>query len=366
MRLRSFDTGGRYFVWLISVNEMDNSLISIIIPAFNAAICLERCLESVFGQTHKNYEVIVIDDGSTDATTEILRKYSGKITYASQENRGPSAARNHGLRLAQGEFVAFLDADDYWLPDFLSLCMEFFEQYPDVEAVSMGQKIINWKGEISINPPILRDGFEKQEARPLGEFFRFWAAQDHIRTGSCVIRRTLIDRAGPMREDLRLGEDLEYWGYLATFGFWGFVPEVLWVGDSASCAAAQGWRTKYRNRPKMCPSVENWQKRLAPRLKNGDWEGFRQVRGRVARTFAYYKLLGGDFLGARYIAQCYGSDFPVNLVSRLFKLFAPMGLSAWKVMSLALLCHEAVKGWRLQRVHYKSVGGRSLSTHKAL
>jgi glycosyltransferase involved in cell wall biosynthesis len=186
---------------------MRNYLISVIIPAFNAALCLERCLESVFRQTHLWPEVIVIDDGSTDTTADILCKYTDRITYVSQENRGPSAARNYGLRLAKGDFVAFLDADDFWLPDFLSHCLAFFEQYPEADAVSTGQKIITGKGEAIINPPILRDGSEKQEARLLSDFFPFWAAQDHIRTGSCLLRRTLIERAGNMREDLRIGED---------------------------------------------------------------------------------------------------------------------------------------------------------------
>lgn len=345
---------------------MNQALVSVIIPAFNAALCLERCLESVFRQTYALCEVIVVDDGSTDTTIDILRKYNYKITYAFQENRGPSAARNHGLRLARGEFVAFLDADDYWLPDFLSRCLKFFEQYPEAEAVSTGQKIITWKGRVLINPPLLRDGDEKHEPGLLSEFFSFWAAQDHIRTGSCVLRRRLIERAGPMCEDLRLAEDLEYWGYLATFGSWGFIPEVLWVGDGTSCATAQGRLAKSRKRSNDCPTVEAWRQRLVPRLRKTDVEGFRVVQGRVAQTFAYFKLQGGDIPGARHIVQRYGPDFPVNRVSRLFQWLAPRGLMAWKVMALVLLFHEAGKDWRLRRAYHGSPGGISLSTLKGL
>ncbi len=339
---------------------MSQAMVSVIIPAFNAAICLGRCLESVFQQTHSGYEIIVIDDGSTDNTADIILKYADRIKSALQENQGPSAARNHGVRLAKGEFVAFLDADDYWLPDFLCRGLEFFEQYPKAAAVSTGQKIITWKGdkgEVHINPPLLRVDQAKQDARLLFDFFPFWAAQDHIRTGSCLLRKSLVDLAGPMREDLRIGEDLEYWGYLATFGAWGFIPEILWVGDGAPNAATQGWLTKYQQRRKMCPAVEDWQQRLAPRLRGVDQEGFRVVRGRVAQTFAYAKLLGGDIRGARYIAQRYGPDFPLNLVSRLFRLFAAKGLPTWRFMSLILLCREAVKGWRLQRSHYRTQSG---------
>lgn len=331
---------------------MRQDLISVIIPAFNAAIYLDRCLESVFSQTHKNREVIVINDGSTDATADILRKYADRITFTSQENRGPSAARNHGLSLLKGNFVAFLDADDYWLPDFLSRCLNFFEQYPKAEAVSTGQKFITWKGKATINPSLLRDGSEKQEAGLLSDFFRFWAEQDHIRTGSCVLRKNLVNRAGPMREDLRAAEDWEYWGYLSTFGTWGFIPEALWVGNSASSAAAQRGLEKIFQRSKMVPTVEDWQKRIIPRLGSGDWDGFRLVRGRVAQALAFGKLLGGDIQGARQIALRYGPDFPVNPVSRLLRWLAPKGLTAWKALSLALLLREMGKDWRLRKAHY--------------
>ena len=261
---------------------MRQPLISVIIPAFNAAIFIERCLESVLRQSYSHYEVIVVNDGSTDRTADIPRGYGDRIRHFSQENQGPSVARNHGFSLAKGAFVAFLDADDYWLPDFLSRCIEFFEQYPKAEAVSTGQKIITWKGgkgEVHINPPLLRGDQEKQDARLLFEFFPFWAEQDHIRPAACMLRKALVDRAGPMREDLRLGEDLEYWGYLATFGTWGFIPEVLSVSDSYRCAVAQGWLARYRPRWRTCRTVEDWQKRLVPRLKDADWASFRVGAG---------------------------------------------------------------------------------------
>jgi hypothetical protein len=336
-------------------------MISIIIPAYNVDSCLERCLESVLHQSYTCREVIVIEDGSTDTTADIISKYSHKINWASQKNQGPSAARNLGLKLARGDFVAFLDADDFWLPDFLTRCIEFFEKNPETAAVSTGQKIVNWKGEVSINPPLLRDEREKKQPQMLSHFFRFWAEQDHIRTGTCLIRRSLVEKAGHLREELRLGEDLEYWGYLATFGNWGFIPEVLWVGDGFPCAATQGWLNKNRQRRHSCLTVEEWQKRIAPRLRARDRDWFGVVRGRVAQTFAYAKLLGGDISGARQITRCYGEDFPVNPVSRIFKWLAPKGLITWRFASLVFLSREAWKGWRLNKLHGHSGKGVSLS-----
>jgi glycosyltransferase involved in cell wall biosynthesis len=331
--------------------------VSVIIPAFNAAAFLGRSIESVLLQTYSYYELIVINDGSTDNTTEVIRQFSREIVAGCQENLGPSAARNLGVRLAKGQLIAFLDADDYWLPDFLSSCVDFLNRHPEISAVNTGQKIITGTGEDIINPPILRSKTESSAERILTDFFRFWAEQDHIRTGSCLIRKQVLDQAGPMREDLPIGEDLEYWGYLATFGRWGFIPQILWVCDSALCSAAQGWLAKYRKRGQVCPTIENWQRRIVQNLRSNDLEGFRIVRGRVAQTFAYIKLLGGDVRGARDITRRYGQDFPVNPVSRLLRLIAPKGTTVWSAISMVLLFREACKGWRLNRSPHKILGG---------
>src|SRR5690349_14194018 len=99
-------------------------LVSIIVPTFNRAYCLGRTVRSALAQTHAGIEVIVVDDGSTDGTRELVRELmaaDGRVRYAFQSNRGVSAARNRGLKLAAGAFVAFLDSDDVWKPWKLEL-----------------------------------------------------------------------------------------------------------------------------------------------------------------------------------------------------------------------------------------------------
>src|SRR5215203_2359576 len=104
--------------------------VSVIIPAYNAAKYIGEALNSVFDQTFKSYEVIVINDGSldTDDLERELQAYAANIQYMKQENQGAAAARNTGLRAAAGEFVAFLDADDTWLPNFLEKQIEFLRR----------------------------------------------------------------------------------------------------------------------------------------------------------------------------------------------------------------------------------------------
>ena len=113
--------------------QSNESLVSVIIPAYNSAEFMGETLDSVFAQTYTPVEVIVINDGSRDTPEleQVLQRYSAKnLRYIKQENQGAAAARNTGIRTARGEFVAFLDADDTWLPVFLEKQLELLERTP--------------------------------------------------------------------------------------------------------------------------------------------------------------------------------------------------------------------------------------------
>ena len=112
-------------------------IVSVIIPAYNTAAFIAASLESVFAQTLSDFEVIVINDGSPDTTEleQVLAHYLGRIIYLKQENRGPGAARNLGIRQARGEYIAFLDSDDCWLPDYLASQIKLFEEAPLLDVV---------------------------------------------------------------------------------------------------------------------------------------------------------------------------------------------------------------------------------------
>src|SRR5438093_13378260 len=99
-------------------------LVSVIMPAYNVAWCIGRAIDSVRAQGFRARELIVVNDGSTDGTRTVLESYGGAIKVIDQTNRGMSAARNAGIRKARGTYVAFLDADDWWLPEKLSQQVE--------------------------------------------------------------------------------------------------------------------------------------------------------------------------------------------------------------------------------------------------
>lgn len=110
-------------------------LVSVIIPVYNRDRYLAEAIDSVFAQTYPEIELIVVDDGSSDRSAEVAQQYLPDLIYYYQSNGGISAARNTGIGLAQGEFLAFLDSDDIWMPDKLSKQMAAFESDPNLEAV---------------------------------------------------------------------------------------------------------------------------------------------------------------------------------------------------------------------------------------
>ena len=109
--------------------------VSIIIPAFQSASTIVEAIDSAFNQTYKDIEVIVVNDGSTDDLEQKIKPFGAKVIYLKQDNQGAAAARNNGIRHSSGRFIAFLDADDIWLPEKLALQLPLFDQNPEVGVV---------------------------------------------------------------------------------------------------------------------------------------------------------------------------------------------------------------------------------------
>jgi len=304
-------------------------------------------LDSVFLQGHEPLQVIVIDDGSTDDTCFVAGLYGEKVKVITQANKGQGAARNAGLKCACGQFVAFLDADDYWKPGFLTACVGFLMEHPDVVAVSTGLVTVMEDGSEVIHPAELCvRGGGMREPYIIDRFFQFWAQYDHVRTGSNVIRRDVIERAGFQRADLRISQDLEYWGYLATFGKWGFIPIPLWVGNSRQGTRTQGRIAKYATRRRLCPEVEQWGARIEPRLRPSDWAGYEIVRGRIALGYAQNTILGGASDRAYHIVRKYGATMPVCTMRRILLLGISLGWPTWKIACGMICLKERAKALR--------------------
>jgi glycosyltransferase involved in cell wall biosynthesis len=148
----------------MGVNQKENPTVSIIIPTYNYEAFLPTAIRSCLDQTYKPIEIIVVDDGSTDNTKEVVKELSGHIIYLYQENRGVSAARNRGLDLAKGDYLTFLDSDDYLTCDSIEIKMEIFKNYPDVGIVfsstyskTAGVEGLRYKPKLT--KPVISDRF---------------------------------------------------------------------------------------------------------------------------------------------------------------------------------------------------------------
>ncbi len=128
------------------MNSDPEPTISVIIPAYNCDRYIAQAVDSVLQQESCSYEIIVIDDGSTDSTEHILESYGDLLRYIKQENQGVAAARNHGIEIANGSFVAFLDADDYFLPQKLARQAEILSKRPDLGIVHSGWQRVDHQG----------------------------------------------------------------------------------------------------------------------------------------------------------------------------------------------------------------------------
>lgn len=220
---------------------MAKRLVSVIVPTYNRAYCLTRTIDSVLNQTHQELEVIIVDDGSTDETKDLVQcKYGGerRVIYFYQNNMGVSGARNNGISLAQGDSVAFLDSDDIWRPWKLELqlyCMEFLPHvgmvWTDMEAIDPEGKVYSTKylrtmyaayrwftnNQLFSESYLLREIYPRlnndvKEAKLYaGDIFSQMIMGNLVHTSTVLIKRDRLNKVKKFNEDLRFtGEDYDF------------------------------------------------------------------------------------------------------------------------------------------------------------
>jgi len=198
--------------------------VSVIIPTFNCARFLDRAFRTVFAQTYKDYEIIVVDDGSTDETQHVIAQYEAKVHYLYQLNRGPASARNLALSAASGEFVAYLDADDMWYPHKLERQVAFLDAHKECGLVHGDMTVIDAMDQ----PLYLRFNQETQREIPSGHCVMVLLRWNHVQTPTVLERRDSIERAGKFDERLRIIEDGFHWILVAMAGIaFGYIDEPL-------------------------------------------------------------------------------------------------------------------------------------------
>lgn len=199
---------------------MSQPCIDVIIPAYNSMPWIKATIKSVLEQTHANIKVYVVDDGSKDDTGSFVKSVKDKrLHYIKKGNGGVSSARNVGIKHADSDFIAFVDADDIWYPEKLEKQLKLLQEDPEVGLVYGHHYIIDEEDVVQRNLRIWKRGYIADEL-----------SGGNLIAGSAsmvLIRRSILDRVGPFREDIINGEDWELWLRIALVSKIDFVPEIL-------------------------------------------------------------------------------------------------------------------------------------------
>ena len=222
--------------------------VSVIMRTYNRAYCIGEALDSVLRQTYRNFEVVVVDDGSTDNTQEIVSSFQNdNIRYIRHDhNRGVSVAGNTGIKAATGDAIAHLDSDDLWKPEMLNSLVDFLNRHPEVGAVFCGVQLIR-NGEPPSSIASLMEAFPKLLALHTQlksddivfsnrEMYLCLLEEVPIKPSAALIRRSVVDHIGGYNESMVSGEDWELYLRISKYYQFGYINRQLTtmriLGDS--------------------------------------------------------------------------------------------------------------------------------------
>jgi len=289
---------------------------SIIIPLFNGAKLITSTLDTVITQTYKNYEVILVNDGSPDNVAAVVRKYISdhpqiEFVYIEQKNKGLGGARNTAMKKATGDIIAILDQDDVWYPEKLAKVADIYKNDPDVSVVVHNQ-YIREKGMIiseAISGPYGKDMYRK-----------LLFGENCLSTSATTFKRALLDDVGYFSEEvdkLHFIEDYDLWLRIAAKGYkFNFMPDILgeYVLHEANNSSAV--ETMYRG----ALYVIDKHYALLPDKQPLDWYRMRRKKAEYLYYIAHYYMLNRReaINGLFYLLRSLSSD-PLWLIKYILK-----------------------------------------------
>ncbi|WP_052417508.1 glycosyltransferase family 2 protein [Cellvibrio mixtus] len=200
---------------------MEGPLVSVIMPTYNRKDLIVLAIDSVIAQDYSNWELYVVDDGSSDNTGDLLKDRYGhdaRIHYVYQKNAGQSSARNHGIELSQGEYVAFLDSDNLWKSNRLSVGVNILRSHPDVGLCFADSISIDLQGnELGRNNMRRHSGF----------VFPKMIIDNFVSMNTVLVKRSILPSGRPFNQLNRLDEDYELWLDLSVNNKYFYIPEFL-------------------------------------------------------------------------------------------------------------------------------------------
>lgn len=264
-------------------------LVTAVIPAYNYARFVGRAVDSVLAQTHTPIECIVVDDGSTDDTPDVLARYGDRIRVIRQKNSGLSAARNTGITAARGEYVAILDADDWWAPTKIERQVACITSNPELAAVGVGLELVGADMKVVRNLVMPQPTKDKAANLRAVAVRKLWVGG----SGSGLLaRKSVLEKIGLFDTSLRAAEDWDMWLRLFAEHHVANVQEVLvsihWHGSGSFRNAAL---MEENQRRVVEAAIRRWPHVLGPVTR-------RQMHALVLNDAAQ-ELMGNDDVAAR-------------------------------------------------------------------
>jgi glycosyltransferase involved in cell wall biosynthesis len=292
--------------------------ISVVIPLYNKRSDVEGCLRSVFSQTEPPYEIIVVDDGSTDGSADLVQSlYGDRITLIRQENRGVSTARNTGIKYSSEEYICLLDADDQWLPKYLETMKQLIANYPEAVFYSINHCFIDENGNSFPSAIGLPSDFVGMVKDFAGTFSRGYGLAS---SSSVCVRKSVFANGICFPEHATRGEDLATWLEMGMLGPMAFSAKPLAkIRLNASNRSV--------NRKSTLPHHFEWFFSMRSRIRSHRYGKSitRFIHGNAFVT-TYGLCLVGDRASARKIMNLYASNINIHLLLMLPALWVPKKL----------------------------------------
>ncbi len=288
-------------------------------PLYNKEKHVARAVESVLGQSYSNIELIVIDDGSTDKSAEVVERFKdNRIKLIRQENLGVSAARNTGIEWSQATIIAFLDADDAYKHNFIERIVALSNGHPEAVAYALRYEVVRplYDSRHHFKSPI-----EHSKLIDLPEFMRIWKYGSQISASSMAVRKKIIIEAGGFPVGVKLGEDIDTWIRVLFIGpiAYDSRPGSIYFLDADNRA------TKCHTPPAEYEFFDTLDKWIIRKNITGEMaEEINEFKNFFRLSHAHYQIrLGRQTIGRKILFECKTSYFMIEKYRLLLLSYAP-------------------------------------------
>ncbi len=310
--------------------------VSVVIPTYDRADRVQEAVDSVLAQTYRDFEIVVVDDGSTDETGRALARYGDRIRYLWQHNRGAGAARNAGIAASGGELIAFLDSDDLYLPQRLEVAVAVLDAHPSFGANYVDARILDASGRLWV-----RSHLERCGSAPSGWIFDALLRRQLLTCNTVTVRREAMARSGCFGEECFSGEDTRFFWRLARVCQIIALPQVLVVGRET-----RGSRSDFRQgRERHTELLAEWARGEEGFLRTWDDLSGRQKTRLARRIWGLHHQRAGLLSKLGREGEAHAAARQANAMAREFGLFLP-GARAMLSKLVPLVHRLPLFSWR--------------------